>query len=895
MCRTPFIASQHHRCLLAALILSLVSVSNGNAQDDYPDLFPFVLPWDDASEGPTNLARWNAWTDRSMPRVRVTEDGHFAIGNRRVRFLGVNLCFGACFPRKSAAERIAARMAKFGINVVRFHHMDTRRYPHGIIRSDSASSRELEPEALDRLDYLIDCLARHGIYTNLNLLVGRRFNRHDGLPAAIEEVEWKDQHVIGFFDDRLLALQKEYAAKLLRHRNRYRGRRYAEDPAIAFVEIINENGLVHAWLGGRLDRIPEEFLGLLRSRWNAWLRRRYRSTTELVAAWRVRSDPLGRELLTATRWLLERHDGAQAESRRIRTKVAGRFMPALVVRVFRQGTANWHIQLTHPGLSVQPGRPYTLCFWGRADRPRTVQLAVRQAHAPWQELGFSSTIELDAQWRPYRFAFVLNRADPNARLELSGLNQAGARFWFAALSLREGGTVGLPPTARLEDGTVPLVLRRQRGQFTPEAQRDWIRFLWQLEDEYWREMARFLREDLAVRSLLTGTIIGCSTPHLQKRFDWIDTHAYWQHPVFPERPWDPENWFVPNLTMVNDAQAGTLSRLGLRRIARKPHAVSEYNHPAPNTYSVEAFPLLAAYAALQDWDAIYGFNYASRADDWDSRAIRGYFTIDQHPGKMVTLPVAAALFRRGDVRPARQRVLVGLSERQERALLVDARPWQLVHAGLLGVEPQAVLRHRVQLDLTAAGERAGQLSGAARGRTVQADTGELLWDRRRPDRGYVLVKTRRTKAIIGFAPKAVDLDGVRIEAVRSMQRGWAVLALSALDGELPDGRGPRGPFRALLVAVGLVQNRGMRWVVDPRHDPLHASLGRHWGGPPTLVEGIEGRLSLPAAAGAGRYRVYALDERGGCRDALPVDRTGDRVTFEIGPEHRTLWYLVELQ
>ena len=26
--------------------------------------------------------------------------------------------------------------------------------------------------------------------------------------------------------------------------------------------------------------------------------------------------------------------------------------------------------------------------------------------------------------------------------------------------------------------------------------------------------------------------------------DWLDVHAYWQHPRFPGRPWDGNNWNV---------------------------------------------------------------------------------------------------------------------------------------------------------------------------------------------------------------------------------------------------------------------------------------------------------------------------------------------------------------
>jgi hypothetical protein len=48
------------------------------------------------------------------------------------------------------------------------------------------------------------------------------------------------------------------------------------------------------------------------------------------------------------------------------------------------------------------------------------------------------------------------------------------------------------------------------------------------------------------RALVIGTIVGGSTPNLMAKMDCLDIHTYWQHPVLPARPWDPENWLVRN-------------------------------------------------------------------------------------------------------------------------------------------------------------------------------------------------------------------------------------------------------------------------------------------------------------------------------------------------------------
>ena len=65
------------------------------------------------------------------PRLIIRE-GHFYREGRRVRIWGVNLSFGANFPRHADAAKVAERLAAAGVNSVRFHHMDTANWPRGI-------------------------------------------------------------------------------------------------------------------------------------------------------------------------------------------------------------------------------------------------------------------------------------------------------------------------------------------------------------------------------------------------------------------------------------------------------------------------------------------------------------------------------------------------------------------------------------------------------------------------------------------------------------------------------------------------------------------------------------------------------------------------------------------
>jgi len=152
-----------------------------------------VLPWNDATPSVTDLSGWLDAPAGKSGFIHAEKDGHLYAGPQRIRFFGVN------FPRPDDAEMIAARLAKFGINVVRFHHIDMQPFPNGIRARDGKSTRQLDPEALDRLGNFIAALKRHGIYANLSLLVLRPFNAADGLPVEIEELELKERASVGFF------------------------------------------------------------------------------------------------------------------------------------------------------------------------------------------------------------------------------------------------------------------------------------------------------------------------------------------------------------------------------------------------------------------------------------------------------------------------------------------------------------------------------------------------------------------------------------------------------------------------------------------------------------------------------------------------------------------------
>jgi hypothetical protein len=246
-------------------------------------LVPFPVDWEQIPSGLVDLSFLNGKPAGEEGFLEIC-DGHFHTPDgERIRIWGVNFTAGACYPEKADAPRVAQFLSSMGINGVRFHFLDSNWGPEkSIFPFDTATTRIFHPDQLDKLDYFVAELKKQGIYSNFNLNVGRNYREQDGVPFH----EYLGlAKAITLFNDHLISLQKEYARMLLTHRNPYTGREYRNEPALAFLEIVNENSLLEAWTRGRLRGkhnstrtstwidIPPYYAAELTLKYNAWLER----------------------------------------------------------------------------------------------------------------------------------------------------------------------------------------------------------------------------------------------------------------------------------------------------------------------------------------------------------------------------------------------------------------------------------------------------------------------------------------------------------------------------------------------------------------------------------------------------------------------------------------------
>ena len=178
---------------------------------------------------------------KTQGRNFVFEDG------TRATFWGTNFNGAGCFPSHAYAETLARRLAQIGINLVRFHQLDAEWHTPNLFafsKGKRQTGASFDPESMDRLDYLIYCLKKEGIYLYMDMFTYRRFKSDEGAETAVHLSDAAKPYCV--FDDTLIELQKDLCTRLWTHVNPYTGLCYADDPAFVLAEIANETDLFSA-------------------------------------------------------------------------------------------------------------------------------------------------------------------------------------------------------------------------------------------------------------------------------------------------------------------------------------------------------------------------------------------------------------------------------------------------------------------------------------------------------------------------------------------------------------------------------------------------------------------------------------------------------------------------
>lgn len=864
--------------LAAWLIPSATVRADGDAT--LSQWFDFYPPWDDATPGSViDMSRFNTVPAGKNGWI-TTKGSTFIESNtgRRVRFLATNTTAWHNFPEHADAEKVAARMAKFGINMVRLHHMDNRwnlESGSSIWKLDANGALVIDEKQLDKLDYFIAQLKKHGIYVNLNLKVSKQVSDADGFPASVKDIPFGYHKKVDKYDQHMIEHQLDYARQMLTHVNPYTGLEYRNDPAMAIVEINNENGLLGgSWggIGSGFEKIPEPFLSQLKTLWNKWLADTYNSDDALRSAWasdvKEQTTPV---LPKDGKWWLGAQGSAKG-SLQFPDGQANGLQSPMHIKIDNTDGMTWHLELHLPNLDIQDNCGYTLTFKAKAAKPRQMTVAVMRDREDYRSIGLQTNAKLQTEWKTFTYTFQGNKTDPGHNRLTFKVGGSSEDIWIDNVQITSGmNNIGLQDNESLAKENIQIPTTSSSTQ-----KRDWIRFLVSVEASYSGKMRDLLKKELGVKALVIDSQIdwgGMSGYQRESIMDFADVHAYWQHPSFPGRAWDRSNWTINNTSLVNtiaSGATGTLDRMTRLQLVDRPFTVSEYDHPAPNEYAVECIPMLASVAATQDWDGIYSFEYGPWNQPANQNRIATFFDHGSHPGKITFYPAATMLFRQGLLEPLKNAVTLELPKQPYDQYELPGSAWENVDADITPENVFAVKRG-MHLDQLPAGEKAKLTPHTAASMTFNEPQ-----IRKVNDGGIFIAQSDKAQVAVGMiGDKQVDLNQMSLH-FKAFEKNFGALTLTSMD-EKPI----TNSSSILLTLVTQTRNHDMGW------NKAHNSVGTNWGKGPTQVLGVTGDVSIQCHAAK---KVFALDQTGHRSMEVPVTIKDGKLTFTITPQHKTVWY-----
>jgi len=205
----------------------------------------------------------------------IAKGGHFAFENSPDtprRFYGVNLCFSAQFIKPEECERVAERLYRLGYNAVRIHHYE------GGLAEGQADSTQFNAQRLEQLDNLLAACKQRGLYITTDLFVSRPVKWKDIGIDKDGHVPMDTFKILIPVNEKAYENWKAFSKNFLTHVNPRTKVSYAEEPALAWLSMINEGNAGNFF--GELRKYPE-----WQQAWAGWLKKTYATQEKLAAGW----------------------------------------------------------------------------------------------------------------------------------------------------------------------------------------------------------------------------------------------------------------------------------------------------------------------------------------------------------------------------------------------------------------------------------------------------------------------------------------------------------------------------------------------------------------------------------------------------------------------------------
>ena len=390
---------------------------------------------------------------------------------------------------------------------------------------------------------------------------------------------------------------------------------------------------------------------------------------------------------------------------------------------------------------------------------------------------------------------------------------------------------------------------------------DTVRFLFEVQRDFYRETREFLRRDLGTTALVTTSNWTTASERYLTPIeratalvgDVVDRHGYFagvhEGPKAsslvssgdrysdrsalrfdPEKPGDPPVVGTP---------------FGGETFNDRPTMLSEVNWTEPNRFRAEMPWIAAAVGASQGLDAI---DFFALGGGPGFEPLAGKFSLAS-PTAVGQFPAAALIYRLGliDAAPTTVDVTLRLDD------LLN------LQGGATGVDAKARLAGALHVTIGDAPTSRPIVAAArfddAAAKIVTSANGQLRWDY---GRGLLTIDAPRAQAVVGFLDRAgaVRLGDVTIESAMP----FGVVAVVPLDG------GPIATSRRMLVqAMSEQQPTGWQTAGD---SPVRTIVSV--GTTPTLVCDLAATVTFHDAT---PRTMTPVDANGAAGEPMPIDAT----------------------
>jgi hypothetical protein len=232
------------------------------------------------------------WLDRPAGKhgwLKMDGDKFVFADGTPVKFYATNISWDDMACPEEQADQWNDKWAKHGVNLVRLHKFYNQQWA-GIMKQDERGRPIPDPAKIGLFDYYHASAKKRGIYIGWSAVYHFRvFPGEKDKVLAYDELpqdkRGADTYLLKSFAPDLQDLLIENTVKLLERKNAVTGIRYADDPALAYIELHNEDDIFFFGDLSRLEKNQPTYFKAFQDRYNQYLKETYKTQAAVEKAW----------------------------------------------------------------------------------------------------------------------------------------------------------------------------------------------------------------------------------------------------------------------------------------------------------------------------------------------------------------------------------------------------------------------------------------------------------------------------------------------------------------------------------------------------------------------------------------------------------------------------------